>query len=225
MSDYRRLRRAASEAGVTIQMGYMLRYNPAFQFLFQVVRDGWLGEITEVTAAMGKLANETLRAELSEFAGGGMFELACHVIDAMVTVLGKPDRVTAHNRRSDGDRDSLADNQLAVFDYENAVATIRCNHLDPFGFPRRHFHVAGTLGAVHINPLEPPQLRLALDRPRGQFVKGFQDVALPASSGRYDDEFRDLAQVIRGEKALAWGAEHDLNVHEAVLLGSGMPLD
>jgi predicted dehydrogenase len=143
----------------------------------------------------------------------------------MVTVLGNPDRVTAHNRRTMPEQDSFADNQLAVYDYASAIATIRCNHLDPFGFPRRHFNVVGTQGTFQINPLEPPQVRIALDRPRGQFKKGFQDVGLPKSSGRYDDEFRDLAKVIRGEKKLEWDSKHDLDVHEAVLLGSGMPLD
>ncbi len=225
MSAFRNLRAEASDKKLTIQMGYMLRYNPAFQLLFQVVRDGWLGEITELTAAMGKLGGDGMRKALSEYSGGGMFELSCHIIDAMVTVLGKPDRVTAHNRRSYPDKDSFADNQLAVFDYPRAIATIRCNHLDPFGFPRRHFHVVGEQGAFEINPLEPPKVRLALDRPRGRFKKGFQDVELPQSTGRYDDEFRDLAKVIRGEKELAWDASHDLAVHEAVLLGSGMPID
>lgn len=225
MSACRQLHAAANERKLTIQMGYMLRYNPAFQLLFQVVRDGWLGRITELTAAMGKKGSDSMRQELSEFSGGGMFELAGHIIDAMVTVLGKPDRVTAHNRRSYPEKDSFADNQLAVFDYPNAIATIRCNHLDPFGFPRRHFHVVGESGVFQINPLEPPQVRIALDRPRGKFKKGFQDVELPKTTGRYDDEFRDLAQVIRGEKELEWNSTHDLAVHEAVLLGSGMPVD
>ncbi len=225
MSAYRQLRAESDSRGLTVQMGYMLRYNPAFELLFQMVRDGWLGEITELTAAMGKQASDAMRRELSEFSGGGMFELACHVIDAMVTVLGKPDRVAAHNRRSHPQKDTFADNQLAVFDYPQAIATIRCNHLDPFGFPRRHFDVAGRNGVFQINPLEPPQARVTLDRPRGRFKKGTQAIELKPTVGRYDEEFRDLARVIRGEKRLAWDSTHDLAVHEAVLLGSGMPID
>lgn len=224
LSECRRLHVEADRRGLTIQMGYMLRYNPAFELLFQMVRDGWLGRITEVTAMMGKKGGDAMRKDLAQFAGGGMFELSCHVIDAVVTLLGRPDRITAHNRRSYPDKDSFADNQLAVFDYPHAIATVRCNHLDPFGFPRRHFHVVGELGTFQINPLEPPKVRLALDRERGEFKKGFQDVTLGKSSGRYDDEFRDLAKVIHGEKKLAWDSEHDLAVQEAVLLGSGMPL-
>lgn len=224
MSACRQMHAEADRRELTIQMGYMLRYNPAFVRLFQMVRDGWLGPIRELSAMMGKMGGDAMRQELAQFAGGGMFELACHVIDAMVSVLGKPDTVTAHVRRSHPEKDHFADNQLAVFDYPSAIATVRCNHLDPFGFPRRMFEVVGELGSYRINPLEPPSVRLALDRPRGQFNRGFQDLPMPPTSGRYDDEFRDLAKVIRGEKQLAWDSHHDLAVHQAVLLASGMPL-
>ena len=224
MSACREMHQQANQRGLTIQMGYMLRYNPAFVLLFDVVKKGWLGRITELTAEMGKMGNGSLRKELSEFPGGGMFELSCHVIDAMVTVLGRPDRITAHNRASYPGKDTFVDNQLAVFDYPHAIATVRCNHLDPFGFTRRHFHVVGEQGTFEINPLEPPQVRVAFDRPRGKFKKGFQDIELAGKTGRYDAEFEDLAEVIRGEKTLDWNSEHDLAVHESVLLGSGMTL-
>lgn len=222
LEDFRALQAEATTRQRTIQMGYMLRYNPAFQFLFQVVRDGWLGEITEVSGMMGKKMDDAGRRDLARFEGGGMFELACHLVDAVVTVLGPPAAVTGINHRTHPGKDSFADNQLAILDYPKAIATIRCNHVDPLGFARRQFEVAGTQGSCEIRPLEPPRLRLGLDRPRGQFQKGFQDVELPKSAGRYDAEFLDLARVIRGEKELAWDAAHDLAVHEAVLRASGM---
>ena len=225
MSECRELHAEARNRGLTIQMGYMLRYNPAFQFLFDVLKKGWLGEITEVTGMMGKKMNDAGRKELAEFEGGGMFELACHIIDALVAVLGKPESVTAFNHRTQPDKDSFADNQMAVFDYRNAIATIRCNHIDPMGFARRQFNVTGTQGTLQIQPLEPPKVRLGLDRPQGKFKKAFQDVPLPKRAGRYDAEFLDLAKIIRGEKKLAWSHEHDLAVHEAVLRAGGMRVE
>src|SRR5690606_25882945 len=50
----RTLHEEANARGVTIQMGYMLRYNPAFQFLFKAVDQGCLGPITEMMGMMGK---------------------------------------------------------------------------------------------------------------------------------------------------------------------------
>ena len=225
MSECRRMHALAVKRQRTIQMGYMFRYNAGFEFLFEVLKRGWLGDVTEVNGMIGKLGSNALRRELTEFSGGGMFELGCHLVDAMVTVLGVPDAVKAFNRRTKPDQDTFADNQLSVFEYPKALGSIRCNHLDPFGSPRRQFNVTGTLGTLGIRPLEKPRVRLALDRDRAHYEKGFQDVSLPTMTGRYDGEFRDLAKVIRGEKALAWDADHDLAVHEAVLQASGMPVD
>ncbi len=225
MRECRALHQAADANSVTVQMGYMLRYNPAFVLLFEAVKEGWIGPITELTAMMGKKASDALRRDLARYPGGGMFELACHLVDAMVYALGKPQSVTAHNRSTYPQKDSFLDNQLAVFDYPNAIATIRCNHLDPFGFPRRHFHVIGQEGHIKIGPLEPADVQLALTQPRGPFKKGTQKVTMPKTSGRYDEEFRDLARVIRGEKELAWNSTHDLAVHETVLRACGLPVD
>lgn len=224
MTALRRLHNRAERRGVTIQMGYMLRYNPAFQLMFQIVNDGWLGQLSELDATIGKLAGIGMRRQLAKFSGGGMFELGCHLIDAMVTVLGKPIRVTAFNRHTRPETDGFADNQLAVYEYPNLVATIRCNHLDPFGFSRRQFSVVGDQGNFRIAPLEPPQATLALNQPRGGYRKGAQALDFKPNAGRYDEEFRDLARVTRGEAQLKWDSSHDLAVHEAVLLGSGMPL-
>lgn len=217
----RELHAEATARKLTVQMGYMFRYNPGFEFLFQVVRKGWLGEITEVSGMIGKKMGDAGRQELARFKGGGMFELGCHLVDALVTVLGKPAEVISVAHHTYPERDQFADNQLAVFDYPKAIGTIRCNHIDPLGGPRRTFSVTGTQGTCTILPLEPAAVRLGLDRDRGPYRRGFQIVELPESPGRYDGEFADLAKVIRGEKPLAWDASHDLAVHEAVLRASG----
>ena len=218
----REMHAIASDRGVTVQMGYMLRYNPAFQFAHQLVREGWLGEITEINGMMGKYMGDAGRQGLARFSGGGMFELACHLVDQVVSLLGPPEKVTSSLRRTFPDKDQFADNQLAVFDYPKAIATIRCNHIDPMGWSRRQFSITGTQGTFEIRPLEPPAGRLGLSRPRGDFKKGFQEVPFKKPSGRYDAEFLDLAKVIRGEKKLAWDSAHDIATHEAVLRASGV---
>lgn len=223
LSTCRELHAEANQRGLTIQMGYMFRYNPGFAFAFRALREGWLGQISELGGMIGKKADPEMRLHLSRFAGGGMFELGCHLIDCMVTVLGKPTKVTAVSQRTQPNNDAFADNQLAVFEYPNVIATIRCNHLDPLGFARREFRVTGDNGTVEIGPLEPPKVRLGLAAPRGGFNQGYQPVEMKRAAGRYDGEFVDLAAVIRGEKKLAWDSEHDLVVMELVLRGSGMP--
>ncbi|MEO0446047.1 MAG: Gfo/Idh/MocA family oxidoreductase [Verrucomicrobiota bacterium] len=213
----------ATEKNRTIQMGYMLRYNPAFQFAHRIVQQGWLGEITEISGMMGKFMGDDGRLDLAQYGGGGMFELACHLIDQVISFLGPPQKVTPIIRRTFPQKDTFADNQLAVFEYPKAIATIRCNHVDPVGGARRQFTITGTQGTFEIRPLEPkPRGRLGLDRPRGPYHKGFQDVTFDRPSGRYDAEFIDLAQVIRGEKSLSWDAAHDIATQDAILRASGM---
>jgi len=223
LAEFQALLDAARQKKVVVQMGYMFRYNPAFRFLYQVVRDGWLGQVFEVHAVMSKQVGAAERKELAEYPGGAMFELGCHLIDSLTTVMGRPDRITSFGRTTHPDRDSLADNQLAVFEYPAATATIRSSMLEPFGGERRHFTVCGEEGTIAIAPLEPPALRIALLKPRDGYKRGWQDVPLPKPAGRYDEEFRALARMIRGEMAPEWSPEHDLLVQESVLKASGVP--
>ena len=218
---FARMRREAEERGLTVQMGYMLRYNPAFELLFQAHREGWLGEILEIDAMMGKLADPATRRTIGALPGGGMFELACHVIDAAVTLLGKPVEVHAFSSPT-RPAEAVKDNQLAVLIYPKATVTIRCNHADPFGGPRRRFQVAGTRGAMEIQPLESGKATLSLSTEQGPWRKGTQPVTLPVGKGRYDGEFIDLARVLSGEKPLQWTASHDIAVHETVLRAAGV---
>lgn len=221
----RRLFEEATRRRVTVQMGYMLRYNPAFQLCFQAARDGWLGDIFEVHTTMSKVVGAAERQKLLAYPGGSMFELGCHVIDQLVTLLGKPDRVIPFPRQTRTDVDPLVDNQLAVFEYPNATATVRSSMVEVDGGARRQFVVCGTEGTMEILPLEPPQATLILTKARGPYRKGRQTVDLPKMTGRYDQEFIDLAAVIRSEKKFAWTPEHDLIAHECILRASSLPID
>jgi len=151
--------------------------------------------------------------------------VAAALIDAMVSVLGRPDRVTPHVRRTRPDEDDLADNMLAVFEYPIATATVRSAVVEVDGGRRRQFVVCGDQGTVDIRPLEPPKLLLALAEARDSFKRGYQEVELPAMPGRYDDQLIDLARIVRGEKETDYPPSHDLAVHEAILLASALPLD
>jgi predicted dehydrogenase len=221
---FKELLSEATRKGLVVQMGYMLRYNPAFQFCFQAVREGWLGEVFEIHGVMSKSVGQSKRKELSEYPGGSMFELGCHLIDPLVYLMGAPDKVTPYTRRTRPEEDSLADNQLAVFEYPEATATVRSTLVEIDGGERRQFVVCGSQGTIDIRPLEPPRMRLALNSAREDFQKRYQDVDLPPMTGRYDGDFIDLAKIIRGEKQPDFTPEHDLAVQEAILRASDLPL-
>lgn len=219
-AEFKAMRLEAEKRTLTVQMGYMLRYNPAFELLFHAVNEGWLGQITEIDAAMGKLADPSTRGKIGALEGGGLFELGCHIIDATLTILGKPASVTPFSTPTASD--GVKDNQMAVLSYPNATAIIRCNHADPFGGPRRRFNVTGTEGTMEILPLESGKVTLSITKARGSYKKGTQTFQLDVPKGRYDAEFVDLAKVVRREKKLAWDAAHDIAVHETVLRAAGI---
>jgi predicted dehydrogenase len=224
-AKFRALRLEAERRLLTVQMGYMLRYNPAFQLLFRAHREGWLGDITEIDASMGKLGDPRLFAELADVPGHGMFELACHLVDVVVFLLGAPSAVHAFSRSTGFAPAGLPDNQAAVLEYPKAIVTLRCNHGDPFGGPHRRFQVVGTQGAMQIQPLESGRGSLRLSQARGDFHKGDNPLALEVPPGRYHGEFEDLARVLRGGLPLAWSAEHDITVHSTALRCAGIEPD
>ncbi|MEQ1751319.1 MAG: Gfo/Idh/MocA family oxidoreductase [Prosthecobacter sp.] len=219
-AEFKAMRLDAEKRGLTVQMGYMLRYNPAFELLFKAVREGWLGEITEIDAAMGKLADARTRQQIGTLPGGGFFELAGHVLDAVVTLLGKPTSVHAFSTPTTSD--GVKDNQMAVLEYAKATAIIRCNHADPFGGPRRRFNVTGTKGTFEILPLESGKANLSLTQAHGAYKRGTQSITLEVPKDRYVGEFKDLAKIVHGEKKFAWDAAHDIAVHETLLRGAGV---
>jgi predicted dehydrogenase len=221
---FRSLMEEAGRKGLTVQMGYMFRNNPAFQFCFRAVREGWLGDVFAIHAVISKKISASRRLPLAEFSGGAMFELGCHLIDATVAVMGKPERVTSFLRRTRPDLDPVADNTLAVLEYPRATCTIRSALVEVEGYQRRQFVVCGEQGTVDIRPLEPPKVLLSLESPRGTFQRGNQEVAMPKMAGRYDDQLIELARAIRGEIESPYSRWHDLSVHETILRASGMPL-
>ncbi len=160
LPDFARILKKADAEGLTLQMGYMYRYNPAVLMLQEFLERGWLGEVFEVHAVMSKVVGKTDRAELAAFDGGIMFELGCHLIDLVVSVLGSPEKVSPHIRHG---ADGLADNMLAVFDYPKATASVRSSANEVEGFARRHLSVVGTGGSFHIQPLDRPRATIALD--------------------------------------------------------------
>ena len=223
-SGFEKLVQTARAQERIIQMGYMFRYNPGFQFIFQAIRNGLLGEVFGVDGVISKKIGDATRKQLAEYAGGTMFELGCHLIDSLHVAMGTPNKVTAFPRTTFPEKDALADNMLAVFDYPKATATIRSAMLEVDGFRRRQFIVTGDTGTIILRPLEKPVLELTLESATGQHPKGSHFVELPALGGRYDGDFLELAAVLNGEREFPFSYQHDLDVQKSVLLGSGLKL-
>jgi len=222
----------AGRQGLTVQLGYMYRNNPAVQFCLRAVREGWLGNVFEVHAVMSRPHSVAYRQYLGQFRGGSMYIFGCHLLDLVVSLLGKPERVTPYLRQIRDDV-KVNDNGLVVLEYPRATVTVRTTSLEVDGYRRRQLVVCGDQGTIDIRPLEtldlrPPQplkLDLTLAQARESYKPGRQEVAFPPVPGRYDEQLIELARIICGEIANPYPLGHELLVQEVLLAACGCPVE
>jgi predicted dehydrogenase len=224
LPQYREILKQAEAKKLLVQMGYMFRYSPAVLLMRKFLAEGWLGDVFEVHTVMSKVVGDGERDNLAQYPGGIMFELGCHVVDLVVSTLGKPQQVHAYSRHSSKREDRLADNMLAVFEYERATASVKSSAIEVDGGGRRHFVVCGTQGSFHIQPLDAPNVIYTLDRDRGEYKKGRHEIKF-GNYPRYVGDAADMAKIIRGEKESDYPYAHDLAVQETLLRACAQAID
>jgi len=227
---FKQLLDEAEAAKLTVQVGYMYRNNPAVQFCLKAVKEGLIGRVVDLDAAMGRYDGADYRKLIKSYKGGIQYILACHLIDLTVSLMGAPERVTPYQRCTRGD--GVLDNGLAVFEFDGGrLATVRTSITEAQGFPSRRLKVMGDKGTLMIEPLESKGnmsggvLRLALEEDRGGYKKGMQTVEMPAPKDRYEDQWREFAAVVNGELANPYTYAHDYLVHKCHLQACALPID
>jgi predicted dehydrogenase len=218
---FRELLELAQTHQRVLQIGYMWRYNPGVRAAIEAAQKGWLGDIFLVRATMNTTLAGPRRPDWARFRGGAMFEQGSHLVDMVVRLLGRPQKVTPFLKTSGPYNDQLADNTLAVFEYPRAWAIVTSAPLQPNAGPHRFLEILGTSGSARVQPLEPPGLHLDLKSAAGPYAAGSQVVPLPAYH-RYVDEFRDLATTVRGGAALPVTAAVELDIQEALMRACDM---
>lgn len=227
---FRRLLETCERKRLALQLAYVYRYNPAIRFAVDAVKAGWLGDVFELHAVMSRYDgdNDAYRRWLAQFKGGAMYIFAGYLVDVVVTMMGRPDKVTPFLKytRDDG----LVDNGLAVLEYARASATVRVSVEEVDGMKHRRLIVCGTQGTVEICPLEAPAARycsdplvarLTLKRAVPGFEAGTHRVDCGPLGDRYAAQLREFAEVIRGEKANPFDYRHELLVQETLLAAAG----
>jgi predicted dehydrogenase len=199
----------------------MWRFHPGINSALEAARNGWLGETYLVRGTMNTKIEPALRSEWAQFPGGQMFEQGCHLIDPLVRLLGRPEKVTPVLRTHGGFSDQLADNTAAVFEYRKALGVVTSSVLQPGAGRHRSFEVFGANGTAVVRPIEPPKLEIDLAEARGPYKAGVQVVPLPPYR-RYVGEFDELAHAVQGATGLRVSPAEDLAVQEALLRASGM---
>jgi predicted dehydrogenase len=214
---YRQLLGTAEKKGLTVQLGYMYRYNPAVMKVIEWAKEGRFGEIYAINAEMSTFHSAGYRTWLKNFGGGIQFILGSHLADLIVYLLGKPLRVTSFLQHSGRDGVDLPDNDLSVLEYEKALARIFVSSVEINGYGRRQFVVTGSLGSADILPLEPPQMTWS-DLSIADYAYRNDRVPVPLETNgkRYDRMMQDFAAYVRGEKENPFSFAHELAVQEVL---------
>lgn len=210
--------------GVYLQMGYMFRYHVAFRQIAEWARSGLLGEIFSVRGHMSTWLTEAQREVISEHEGGIFYDLAGHMIDQVVWLLGRPNRVTTFLRNDSGIVPAFKDNTLGVFEFDRALAFIDIAAMEARPVARR-FEVYGSRGsAIIIDRFDPAgDIRLCLEEAGGGYPQGVSRVEVPEQSRQemYERELEAFVAVLCGKKAPDRTLEHELLVQETLLRATG----
>ncbi len=226
-APFQKLLDGCESRGLPFQIGYMFRGNPAFRFCQEAVRQQWLGEVFEIQADMNHdYGNERYQRYLSAYPGGVMYNLGCHHIDIIVSLLGSPQNVVSFLGTTAGAVGGVKNNCLAVLEYPHARATIQVCDQVPGGLAKRRFQITGDKGDIAFSPLErfdgaPLALQLHLKEGNDAYAAGTHLVEFEITEGRYDAQLREFARLVRKEAETRYTPAHDALVQKVHLAASG----
>ena len=220
LEEYKHLLDTAESKNLIVQLAYMYRYNPAVQKSIELINEGKLGEIYSINAEMSTFHPPHYKKWLTNFGGGIMYILGCHLIDLIVYILGKPDKISSFLKHTCMDGIDFADNNLVVLEYEKALARVFVSSVEVNGFGRRQFVISGSKGTVNINPIERPLTMTYSDTTIADMTYEDRKIDIPfednTANGRYDEMMKDFHDYITGKKENPYTYEHEYLVQEVL---------
>lgn len=218
LADFKRLLDTAKEKNLVVQLGYMYRYNPAVQQCLALLDQGKLGEIYSINAEMSANDPASYKKWLSQFPGGGMYIFGSHLLDLVIRILGRPEKVHSFFKRTEKDGLDLPDHSLAVLEYPKALARIYTSAVEVNGYGRRQLVVSGSKGTISILPLERPckmtYSDLEIATHHHEDLKIETDVADLPKECRYDEEMRCFHDYVTCAQQNPWSYDHNYLVQE-----------
>jgi len=225
LKEFETLLDSAKKQNLTVQLGYMYRYNHAIKKCMDMIKNGELGEIYQIDAEMSTYHSADYRRWLANFKGGSMYIFGSHLIDLVVSILGEPKNVVPFIKQTGFEGVYSDDNCFAVLEYEKALARITNLSVEANGWGMRRFAVMGSKATVEIKPIElnVKMIKSADNHDSYTYSDKYEEIQVEDVPGlsRYDDMVKDLYLSVTGEKENPYSYEHELAVQRTLYKVTG----
>lgn len=221
LQEFCTLIESAKRQNLTLQLGYMYRYNFAVQKVMEMIKAGELGEIYQIDAEMSTYHSPEYRRWLSQFKGGNMYIFGSHLIDLIIGILGEPKKVTPIIKQTEYLGVVSHDNCFALLEYDKAIAKVSTLSVEVNGWAMRRFAVMGSKGTVEIKPMElPVQMHVSkIENVKDHYCCDSSEevpVADVPEPCRYDKLIQDFYFSIVGEKQNPFDYEREYLVQKVL---------
>lgn len=230
LEAFEKLIETVKASGKVFHTGYMYRYNPAVVNTIKRVKNGELGKIICVEAHMDCSHPANVREWLSNFKGGMMFFLGCHLVDLIYSIQGEPDEVIPLNTCSKMGIEKGEDTGFALFKYGEQYSFAKTSAIEQGGFIRRQLVVNGEKETVEIRPLEyyTPDLKKMTATTRSISIEeashGWNELGRIETTEeffRYDNMMLSFASFVRGERENPYTPDYELALYKLLLKACG----
>lgn len=218
LAEFKHLLDTAKENELIVQLGYLHRYTPATQEILQRIKDGKMGQIMSINAEMSTCHPDSYRQWLQNFDGGIMYILGSHLIDLIVYILGKPQKIHSYLKCSCLNDICVPDNTFALLEYERALARVFVSSVEVNGFGRRQFVVSGSEATASICPLGNPLTLTWSDKTIADKIYADRKETIEVKEPwLYESMMREFYSYIVGEKENPFPYEHEYAAQEVLM--------
>ncbi len=216
----------AKSNNLHLQLGYMFRFHDGFIKISDIVKSGRIGNIFSIRAHMSTKINRDMMKQISPHTGGIFYDLAGHMIDQIVHLIGEPNKISSFIRKDFTDEKNFFDNSISIFEYENSFASIDISAGEKPPMARR-FEVYGTKGSLIMEPFEPAQvLRINIpseyNNEKYININDYKNSFNSNETSRYIEGFDHFLDVIEGKSEPIRTFDHELITQRTLLKSSLM---
>ena len=188
---------------------------------YLIVFNGEIGRIFQIRANMSTNLTPEAEQPISRHTGGILYDLAGHMIDQIVYLLGRPNTTKSFLRQDISQQKQFSDNTLCVLEFQHAIATVDINSRTINHIKSRRFEVYGDKGSLILEPFEPAEYLRMSFKSNDKYLginEEYPHKLIPLKDKpRYVENFESFIKTIKGEQKSDRTLEHELLVQETLL--------